>query len=808
MDTPFLVQPLVCRLQLSATTKTIELHLLDVEHRLHTLVWKHSQWESASYTQSTIHAQQQHLHALRYVSSLWVTSSTVCVGSTNAQVHVFARKGPHTFAQRVSFHLSSHLSHVPLVWQWKRNRTQGCRSLVVEFAHSEPVENIGVDECHRVELASSVVSALQDWMGGQLLETLSITYHTHEYRLHSRIPFFQYVLNHVVGQKPSCSPSLAHALEHIALKDETRLRTELHRYIEHYVGGYTVVQSLPVRTTRRIHQQLEHCQSLSAHRSSTTNQQTAHISNQQTTQHTNKRRNKPQLPCASRDLFYFKMNRLLKCTDGTQYVREMFSTSAVFRHQFHQCKGYCYYKLLHKMRHLTVNGKRSVGARWTDQIRDKCTVVADGQAYHMCIRCGESVCKQEDELRVEFGELGQSTTHREADGAVDAVDAETLSRPTQVTRVTQEQQRTLSNVLEYIDRAQLTTYQQFIFDLPVTDSVRKYTKTNTNTFYQLILDSSLPSGKWSKLLTMACDAIRLKLDELRQFSQQVHFHRKPWEEQIVQDWKRTVHLSVRDIQRGIAPRKDFRPLLLTKPPSNAHSNWKRLHDELMNRTKLWKNTFDWTSAQNTNSFYEHNDVYACVNVPVVDVSLYTSFPQLVHSERRTPHHQNSVQTRYPLTKWQPRTMKEAHNTTVYRDHSLPIVSFELHHTTPRIQPNTARVHSDTKRRQTIVAHTRGYANHDVVYPRTIQLLLQNGVLGEHALVEQLHCLLGISTKQKLRMSTNPSMLLNVEWVRYYLQLDSGQPNENVNQLLKQIKRSLSASFTADQQASCYSKFIT
>ena len=499
-----------------------------------------------------------------------------------------------------------------------------------------------------------------------------------------------------------------------------------------------------------------------------------------------------------------------------KYVKELYSTSKIFRHQFHRCRGYCYYKLLYKLKTLPVSGRgrtMSGAAAWNDDIRDRRTSIADGDVFHMCNRCGEAVCKQDDGLRVEFGEFGQSTSHLDTTHHhVADSDQHGHGAGTVINATSQLRERTLAATMKHIDQAQLTNYRQLIFNLPVTSHVRKYAKTQCRSFYELMMDTTLPRARREKLMALACDAMRMKIhDEMKQHSGNVRFERKPWEEKIVQEWKSAIRLSAKDMQRGIAPRKDFRPHLQMQPPAQSHDNWKRLHRELNNKDKLWHNIFDWTSAQNTNDFYEHNDVYACVNPPVVDERKYTSLPQLAQSTLRgTPESwsRNTLQPRFLLTRvvgHPPARPPFCHPITLPRLQFRPQDSDQ-----PAFGNAAARRHSDSKRRQTILSHTHGTgADSGTLYPRTIQLLLQSGVLTERATVDILHCILGITAKQKLRKSTNPSVLLSdTDWVKYYLQMDPTQPNDYISQQLKQIKREISPAVTKDPQSHSLNKFMT
>lgn len=808
----FLVQPLVCQLQMTERSQQLVMHILDVTNTLHSLVWKressgvHQQWTSSpSYARCEVLAQHKHRHALCYASALFVSFRRVCVASANAQLHVFERQTHRTrvvCVPTLSWNVASRLTNVPLLWRWTRNRKHPRRALVVELHHSEPVENIQIQDCQRSHLATRVITSLQRWMANLHLQTLTISYYADQHSLHNDLDLYRYMLQNVVGQKPTCTPSLSRALENHVLHNTNNVKVLLHRYIHSCVGSSQTYQTLSTTTVKQLQEVHERCRELAdAPLNAIVPATEAHKRKSRTSSLTSSRTSRTTTQ-AKRELFYFKMRRLLATTSGIEYVRTMYATTNVFRHQFHKCRGYCYYKLLCKLKRLFVNGRRTVATKWTESLRDRHTTVMDGDVWHVCNRCGESVCKQDDGLRMEFGEIGQSATHHETDTRDASNDIST-----QITTNTQAHKRTLSLTLEYIDGVQLSAYQQHIFELPVTDTVRKYAKTQCNSLFQLALDVNVAPTKRSKLLALACEAVQLKLNELKNVRTLVSFQRKPLEEKIIREWTQAMRLTVKDIQWGIAPRKDFRPILHTQPASQSHTNWKQLHSELNNRSNTWHNIFDWTSKQNSSSFYEHNDVYICVNPTVVDAEQYTTLPRMLHGTLRAHTESHIVpHKRYPFTKWktQPRP-----NTQSLKENCLPITTFHYNngHPTPLFRNTISREHNDCQRRSSIVSCTHASTHTDMAFPYIIQSLLEKGILAKHAYVEQLLCLLGISTKQKMRLSTNPSCLLQTEWIKYYQQLETDQPNDTVLLQLKQIKKGLSVAFFKDPQACSYNKFI-
>jgi hypothetical protein len=808
MDANDVWQPIIIHLRLQlqqkGNTNTLVCNVLDANGVLHSYAWKPSSgvlqpggWDSTATHRATQFYTQQR-HQLQEASSMCVNDESMQIGCTNGIVHTFALKQT-SFRPHHSWSVSNRLLSVPFAWKWKRNALHPQRSVVVEICHSGPIDGVTMEQWESSSIAHRVRTALEPWFGYCSVDTLTVAYYNTEHYLHSDIDLCRYLLNNVVGRRSMHSRTFARKLQQDVVCDPMRVRVQAQAVVQQYVGGNTVVHTLPSSAVSEYNRLLSRCHSLTLHHLSLLSTPESKSAPRPT------RNSRASSVVSKRELFYFKMKRLMQSSAGIQYVRNLYSTSAIFRHQFVKCRGYCYYKLLHRLKHLVVSNKYAVRTRWTDRVCDKYTTVMDGDVYHTCIRCGEAVCKQEDGLRTEFGAIGQSTTHQETNDP----DNETTPH-VPITKATQEQQLLLSALHEHIDRVQLSTYQRFIFDLPVTRSVQKYTKIESKSLYLLLLDKTLSPSKWRKLLELACEAVQQKLRRLRQHTQTVQFQHKPWETQIIAEWLPAIHLTTRDSQRGIAPRRDFRPQLYSQPSTHTHPNWKRLHTELNNTSKIWNNVFDWTSKQNTNSLYEYNDKYACANKSIVQTTAYTTLPKLVNCELRAddeiPSH--PCVHRHTLTMWCPSNRHSG----LHRDESLPIPRttsvFVKKDAPPCLNVSLAREVTDVQRRLVVHKHTQAFTPSTNVYPHAIQVMLQHNMITENNVVEQLHCLLGISIRQKLRLTTNPSMLLNAEWVKYYQQLDTSLSNEHIVHQLKQVKKNIMPELFKDPQNLVYDKFIT
>ena len=69
-------------------------------------------------------------------------------------------------------------------------------------------------------------------------------------------------------------------------------------------------------------------------------------------------------------MFYAKVHRLLQDSgEGIPYVQRVYKRSAHFRAQFHECKGFCYQRLLCKCRELRRGEGYGTRVRWIEENR-------------------------------------------------------------------------------------------------------------------------------------------------------------------------------------------------------------------------------------------------------------------------------------------------------------------------------------------------------------------------------------------------------------------------------------------------------
>ena len=816
------MQPVMVHLQMTMDPKTLVCNVLDTHGGLHCYRWKQHrsnqlqqpEWELISgFTYTQIHMPKA--VNLDSLSAINVCDKYVILGHNNAVVNTFTREKQNKTHYAEKWNMSEHLTHVPLIWKWTRHATAMIRSVLVECFHHEPIEHLTLHQCHASSLAPHILDSLYQWFGCRPLATLHIAYFMREHSLHSVIPFCRYLLHTITGHSTEASvpPMTISLTQHIVEKPNI-IPCDADQRIVHYIRCQKDHVSLSRREHACFSESMTNANTLIDNRlerlcpSQKKKQRQSKVSNRTSRAQQNKQKAYTTSQSIN-DLFYFKMSKLLSSTSGVSYVRNMYAQSNVFRHQFHQCRGYCYYKLLFKLKHLAVSGNRYSRRQWSEEIRDKYTTVTSGDTYHICQRCGDTVCKQDDGLRLEFGAQGLSSTHQDITNREENAH---VAEYTPITFSTQQQQHYLTNIYAYIDKKNLSTYQNFIFDLPITSTVQKYIKEDATVFYHLCTNTNVPINKILKLLELACEAVQQKIQQLQTSGQHrtstIEFQRKPWEAQIVGEWFNTLKLQKTDIQRGIPPRKDFRPQLFVHPSTFTHDNWKQLHRELNGRTNTWNNTFDWTSQQNTNVLYEHNDLYVCVNRSVVNAEKYTTLPQLTHCELEEPV--DITCTNHEILRYSFSRIASSQIHTVF--HKQPVFPYEDGHTLcPHHQIANAvhtRNRSDTQRRQLSTHYLCASVQAgQKMFPYILQTLIDHRLVQDTATVDQILCLLGLTTKQKLRMSTNPSFMQNLEWVKYYQQLDASQPNESTSLVLKQIKHSIATHVLHDLMRFEYDKFI-
>ena len=800
IDHPSAQTPICCHL--SYEEDRLQLNILDEVNTIHCYTWN----------RDTSTTQLRFEHSVDYLTiqvlgketskhtewnAVFVNQNSVQLGDTFGTLHILEREGVRAYAKHSVECVSQSIDKR---WYWKRLHRQLFRSLTVSILSIEQIENVKMIDCVHANLADAVRRSICNWFDNTLLETKNIAYLFKGVPLQSNIPLSNYLLQNVVGlNRGTPSPELrAHLMHNTTLTDCVYDTDEVCRT---YVGGSGKYTSLSASDTRQFAQeQITVSNALSKRLDSVANEEPESKSKQKP-----KKNVVSKLPPKARNmLFYFKMSRLLKTKQGIAYVKNQYTEQPVFRHQFHKCKGHCYYKLLYKCKLLRVNGGRFPAKRWTDDIRDAFTTLHKGDVNHICNRCGDAVCAQDAGLRNEFDAFGGSSTHAELQ--IDEP-PDTNLRQTQP-ELTFTQRECMQKVLEMTEDKQLSVYNNILLTLPVTNALSVFLKhfkmvTKERQLRTFILQASYNETVVLKVVHCALIAIQEKIDALVHFRKKVILPRKKNEEILIQSFIPHIHITRESISKGILPRADFRPKLNTSASPTSTPELQSVFRSVNERQSHIHNMFDWSTVQNTSELYERNDVYLCVNKQVVDNTSYTTLSGMILPQLQFNTKQNEHSDRIRVALAFPTCSR-----TLYVGGKYPL---HIHEPSKKkhIQnvSTSTRTLSDNRRRQVIYKHVNP-STMKSQFPYALQNVLQQKHIDENDLVKQLQCLLGIVQKQKARLSTNPMIFTYPMWVQYYNQLDATNVNDKIVQLIKTMQFRFETNFEKDMMKGSYSKFIS
>jgi hypothetical protein len=792
----------------SHTAKGLHLHILDDTHIVHAYTWVQDTTttqlrfeKQVVYRTIRIASKETNLHT--QWNAIRVTDDWVYVGDTFGTVHRFGREDTYAYPD-ASVECVSQSEDTR--WFWKRLQQQPLRALRVVLRSTEQLENVTLSGS---PFSDALQTSIRSWFANVFLETKLFAYVFRTVPLQRNIPLSNYLLQNVVGlDRGKHSPELRFCMQQSAHQKDCVY--DAHSMCKMYVGGSAEYAALPASSSREFATEEESF-------SDALSDKLLVVAPVQASEQALDDppvppvRGSNRLPIKARNtLFYFKMSRLLKSKQGGEYVKQQYAERPVFRHQFHKCKGHCYYKLLYKCKLLRVNGGRFSSKKWTDAIRDTFTTLHAGDVNHICNRCGDSVCPQDAGLRKEFGAFGMSTTHSEMESDDSPHTSSTSNTPP--AELTFTQRDCLQKVTELIADKQLSVYSNLLFALPVTNGMRVFLKSfklaeNMKTIYAFILQVSYNEKVVLKVISCALGAIKEKIDTLMQLDRKIMIPRKQNEAELVRSFLPHIQLTRENVTRGIMPRSDFRPKLNTHTSPLSTPELQRVF-RLVNERKMHiHNMFDWTTFQNTSELYERNDVYLCVNKLVVDATSYTTLSEMILPQLQFNTRPKTVSDRVCVAKAFATVSRN-----IYVGGKYPLHIHGTHHTQQQpekqmqIQLQSGRTLADNLRRQVIYKHVRP-SQMKSHYPHVLQTVLQQQQIGEHDYVKQLQCLLGIVQKQKARLSTNPAMFTYLPWVQYYNQLDGGKGNEKIAQLMKTMQFRFESEFEKNVTHGSYAKFV-
>ena len=114
-----------------------------------------------------------------------------------------------------------------------------------------------------------------------------------------------------------------------------------------------------------------------------------------------------------RNIFYYKIDTLLKTKQGREYVKNKYNSSNKFRSQFTNCKNFCFNRLLYTLKNIKDNDLTCF--EWNDLYELKNTEQISGHRFRICCNenCQSEVSPIKDELLVDYDAIGMSGTHSE-----------------------------------------------------------------------------------------------------------------------------------------------------------------------------------------------------------------------------------------------------------------------------------------------------------------------------------------------------------------------------------------------------------
>lgn len=745
----------------------------------------HAQWSSLTVNKSVLYvgdALGNVLHFERYVSRMMYTNSYICATHSHKQYN----------------------------WYWRRLNNQRESSVNVILHTNEPLENIRTQDCFRSNLASSLRAALSLWFHNALLETENIAYLFRSVPMQNSVPLSIYLQQQLVGMHSNTpSTELKAYLEQQQWQSDIVYNAQ--QTCEQYVGGVEALSSFAASDVRTFSKYIVETNNTIDSRIQAAHD-SAHIvedSSTHTQKSTTSHSNTPVLSVhARRTMFSFKMSKLLQNPRGIEYIKQQYAELPVFRHQFHKCKGFCYYKLLYKCKRLNILGGRFPTKIWSDKIRDTYTTLYNGDVNYICNRCGESVCRQDAGLRIEFGAYGMSSTHQENANDENHNDTNEKKKNTFQQSLSFSQRVCLDGVHTMLEEHHLSPYIDILMGLPITHAMQVFLKsfkmtTSENNMHSFILQGSYNEKVVYKVVRCALMALRKKMDQLLRVQHKVIIPHKKNEEHVIQSFIPHIQLTKESVSRGIVPRADFRPKLSTAASPTSTPEWKRVYRSINTRSVSSHNLFDWTTYQTTSELYERNDIYLCVNKNIVDISSYTKLSEMIIPQLQFYTTLRDSSDRVRLAK--------AHATLerpLYAGKTYPLIIQGTSHTHRSLHERTATTRnvSDQKRRSIIYKHVRPSVLNSR-FPFVLHLVLQQNLVDQNDSVKQLQCLLGIIQKQKARVSTNPQLFAYLEWVQYYSQLDYTQMNEKIQHLLQSMCFTIDPVFVKHTMRETATKFV-
>ena len=511
-------------------------------------------------------------------------------------------------------------------------------------------------------------------------------------------------------------------------------------------------------------------------------------------------------------VFYAKMVRLLKDNvEGILYIRRVYQRSQSFREHFKNCKDFCYQRLLCKCRVLKIDSR---GERvWSDEHRDSTTFLISGEANHLCMTCGEPVCRQDEGLTLDYDAMGMSSTHSEHEQNQRSEEDE----ENQITQDKASSSLILQSevpIEQMLRRLGICSYRPKLDTFIITEEVFKLFPNGKQTRLQgvKLAGSTLIStqhaldakfgGVVLQIYECAAEALLFMLHKHEALGARALPQPRSLakERNVIRAFEQQIQFEPEELLVGIPPRPYFRPQMMHRVESMTTPKEAKgwcLIDDIINSIGTSKQIiFDASTLDIVSTEFAQRDQYVSTPFDLHNTSKgYTSISHMMDLSVNSRCGDISlVKPRlefiriYPWTRLCNAIAPNAH--TVLPINRIP--SSLIYELTWKTQPRypcaflkTTHKPSDTERRESIATQIQRYmevSKGKYAYP--IQVLVDHKHIHPDDATTLLKWIVGISTTKRFKITSHPptDFRMKPAWMQYYEQLLSD--NKVAEELVK------------------------
>ena len=510
-------------------------------------------------------------------------------------------------------------------------------------------------------------------------------------------------------------------------------------------------------------------------------------------------------------VFYAKMVQLLKDNvEGIPYVQRIYQRSHSFREHFKHCKDFCYQRLLCKCRELKIDGH---GQRvWSEKHRDSTTFLTSGEANHLCMTCGEQVCRQDGGLTLDYDAMGMSSTHSEHE-------QNQRDEEDEANQIIQDKESSSlilqSNipVERMLRRLGIYSYRPKLDALVVTEEVYKLFPDGKQTlFHDVQLNRSTIintqhafDAKYSGVILQVYECAAEALLFVLHRHEALGARPLPTprslakERNVIRAFEKQIQFEPEELLGGIPPRPNFRPHMIHRTDSmttSKEANGWCLIDNIINSIGTSKHIiFDANTLDVNSTEFAQRDQYISTPFDLHNTSKhYTNISHMMDPSVFSRSGDISlVKSRlefiriYPWTRLCNVLAPNAHTVLPISDTPTSIIYEITCKTQPRYPCVILKTHkqSDTDRRETIATRIQRYVEMSKgKYAYPIQVLVDHQQIHPNDTTTLLKWIVGIIPTKRFKITSHPptDFRMKPAWMQYYEQLLSD--NKVAEELVK------------------------